>query len=118
MELSDIMECAETVLGVSLTPGQAQTLERCCASARASCLARLRGTLTEAVYPVVLQACGTLAAGLFLEQTEGDEVASFTAGKLSVTTRGGSRSRNLKALAMELLAPYASDGFAFLGVRG
>ena len=64
--------------------------------------------------------CAMLAVGMFLDAGETGEIQSFTAGKLSVTTRSGSggRTARLKSCAESLLAPYSTGDFAFLGVRG
>lgn len=120
MNAADIYASAAQVLAEELTGEQAQVLENCCAAAKALCLSRLRKGPTEETEPVFLRACALLAAGLYLDGGgSGGEVASFTAGRLSVTTGGaGNRSRRLKRAAMELLVPWSADGGAFLGVRG
>lgn len=113
-----LLECAGQVLGMELTPVQAQALERCCAAAKLRCLSGL-GELTEETEPVALQACALMAAGLFLESSpEAGEVSSFTAGRLSVTTGGAGRAQKLKQAALDLMAPLRGGGAAFLGVRG
>lgn len=117
---SEILVHAMQVLGSELTPAQSAALEGYCAAAKAQCRIRFREEITEEDLPIVLQACGMLAAALFLESEGDTEVSSFTAGKLSVTTQanGGCRAQRLKKMALELLAPFSYGSFAFLGVRG
>ncbi len=120
MDTGDILECAAQVLGTELTPEQTAVLERCCAAAKLRCMSMLREEPSPEQASVVQQAAGLLAAGLYLDmENTGGEVTSFTAGKLSVTTAGGSgRAKRLKDAAVELLSPISSPESAFLGVRG
>lgn len=117
---SEILTRAVQVLGSELTPAQSTALEGYCAAAKVQCQTRFREDVQEEDLPVVLQACGMLAAALFLESEAEAEVSSFTAGKLSVTTRtdADGRAQRLKNAALELLAPFSHGAFAFLGVRG
>lgn len=121
METGEILACAAGLLGTELTPEQETRLAGCCVSAQARCQALLREEACEEQAALVLQACGLLAAGLYLDmERPGGEISSFTAGKLSVTTAGGTggRAGRMKDAAMELLAPLCRPDGAFLGVRG
>lgn len=117
---SEILAHAMQVLGSELTPAQSTVLEGYCAAARVQCQTRFREDVPEENLPVVLQACGMLAAAMFLESEAEAEVSSFSAGKLSVTTKTNvdGRAQRLKNMALELLAPFSYGTFAFLGVRG
>ena len=120
MDVNEICACAAGLLG-ELTETERTVLKQYCTAAVARCRARLRGDVDEAAAASILeQACAMLAAGMFLDAGETGEVQSFTAGKLSVTTRSGAggRAARLKSCAESLLAPYATGDFAFLGVRG
>ena len=120
MDVNEIFACAAGLLG-ELTEVEQTALKQYCAAAMAQCRARLRGDVDEAGAASILeQACAMLAVGMFLDAGETGEIQSFTAGKLSVTTRSGSggRTARLKSCEESLLAPYSTGDFAFLGVRG
>lgn len=120
MDVQLIYDCAAGFLGTEPTAAEQSALAGCCAAALDACLARLRKDVdAETIQPILIQAAGMLAAGMLLRTRVGENVQSFTAGKLSVTTRSGSgRSAQLQECAQNLLAPYTAGDFAFLGVRG
>ena len=120
MDVNEIYDCAAGLLGTELAAVEQSVLEGCCAGALVACTARLRqGMDEETIRPVLVQAAGMLAASMMVQTQAGENVQSFTAGKLSVTTRTGSdRGTQLRQCAESLLAPYTAGDFAFLGVRG
>ena len=117
MDSNQIYANAAELLG-NLTEAEQTVLLQYCNAAAAQCRARLRSDVEEAGAATVLeQACAMLAAALFLDAGEHGEIQSFTAGKLSVTTRSGNRAQRLQQCAETLLAPYSAGHFAFLGVQ-
>lgn len=88
---------------------------------RSQLAARLRdGTAPEDCGPAFpLAAAMTAMDQLSGMLGGGDEVASFTAGDLTIRKESGSRSGTLSAQAERLLAPWlAGSGFVFQGVDG
>ena len=82
---------------------------------------RLAGALKEGIAPEDCGPAFPLAAAMtvmdWLEDLEGGQIASFTAGDLTVRRDQGGRS--LSEQAEELLSPWLRDmGFVFLGVEG
>lgn len=83
--------------------------------------ARLRdGTVPEDCGPAFpLAAAMTAMDQLSGMLGSGDEVASFTAGDLTIRKESGSRSKALSAQAERLLTPWlAGSRFVFQGVEG
>ena len=79
---------------------------------------RLKAGVTEEECGSAFRLAAAMMAMEGLDRTRGGQVASFTAGDLSIRTGGGGES-GLSAQAERLLAPWLREtGFAFRGVRG
>ena len=77
-----------------------------------------RGTAPEDCGPAFPMAAAMTAMEQLSAATGEDRVVSFSAGDVSVRTRGGAPA-GLAAQALRLLAPWlAETGFAFRGVDG
>ena len=85
---------------------------------------RLAGALKEGTAPEDCGPAFLLAAAMtvmdWLEDLEGGQIASFTAGDLTVRReRRDQGGRSLSEQAEELLSPWLRDmGFVFYGVEG
>jgi hypothetical protein len=120
---ADIQARAEALLGGNADEERKTALGAVCAAARGEIEARLRdGASPESIGEAYVTACGMLAIAMCLEAQGASDVASFSAGSVSVT-KSASRARysaaGLRKQAESLLAAYLADGgFAFMGVKG
>ena len=120
---ADILTLAGTVSGAG--EAEQKLLEALCSAARQRWELRLRQGVTaeDCGTAFVCAVAFTAAADLMTGGRSGGEVASFTAGEISVKTasaaeRSGS-AETLRQTAERLMAPYAeADDFSFKGVRG
>ncbi len=118
----DIRIKAEALLGGTADEGRKTAVAAVCEAARAEMTARLlNGVTPEDIGETFVTACGLLAISMCIESGNGD-VASFKAGSVAVTRKGGSggiSAASLRRQAEEMLKAYLADsGFAFVGVRG
>lgn len=116
------MTLAQAVSGAA--EAEMPLLELLCEAARRRWEARLKpeAGAEDCEAALVCAAAFTAAADLAVSR-DGGTVSSFTAGDVSVKSRGAAESASLAAglrqTAERLMAPYAkTEGFCFQGVRG
>lgn len=106
-----------------LEPDQEPGLEALCRAARGELAGRLReGLAPQDCAGAFVLGCAWLALS-WLAGAEDGAVEQFTAGEVSIRTRGsGERAQRAAALRLQaetVLAPYLADrGFAFRGTPG
>ena len=117
----------ETILALAKAiTGEEDTalLEPLCAAAERRWLGRLRPGVTAEDCGEALPCAAAMTAAADLAAARGSgAVSGFTAGDVSVQTRGAAESRDqaqaLRGTAEGLMAPFAlPDDFCFRGVRG
>lgn len=118
MALWDSIYQLATNMCPDLDEGEQQVLMALCSAAEGVLKSRLRSGLS----PEDCAECFCCAAAWLavdgLQAGGGmEEIASFTAGNVSVN-RTGATTNGLRQRAMELMAPYMAADFAFVGVRG
>lgn len=117
-----ILELACGITGVS--DAENSLLEALCHAAETAWMSRLKSGITaEDCGEAFLCAVAFTAAADYVVSRGGDDVASFTAGEISIRKKGGSdgetQANALRKTAERLMVPYAvAENFAFKGVRG
>lgn len=117
-----ILELACGITGVS--DAENSLLEALCHAAEAAWMSRLKSEFTaEDCGEAFLCAAAFTAAADYVVSRGGDDVASFTAGEISIKRKNGSegeaQAAALRKTAERLMAPYAvAESFAFKGVQG
>ena len=116
-----ILELARGIVGAD---EENALLEPLCHAAEAAWMSRLKSGITaEDCGEAFLCAVAFTAAADYMVSRGGDDVASFTAGEISIKRKEGSdeaaQATALRKTAERLMAPYAvAESFAFKGVRG
>lgn len=114
-----ILELTQGIVG---TEEENVLLEALCHAAETAWVSRLkRGITAEDCGEAFLCAVAFTAAADYMVSRGGDDVASFTAGEISIKKRecGEAQATALRKAAERLMAPYAAtESFAFKGVQG
>ncbi len=107
------------LLAGNLDGNQRALLKVLCSAAASSLELRLREGLTPQDCGADFVAAASLLAVAALNSGQEERVEEFKAGDLSVkqgATVKQSASRSMERQAMQVMAPYLKDRFAFLGV--
>ena len=116
-----ILELTRGIVGVEEDNA---LLEALCYAAETAWMSRLKREITaEDCGEAFLCAVAFTAAADYMVSRGGDDVASFTAGEISIKKRessnGEAQATALRKTAERLMAPYSvTESFAFKGVRG
>lgn len=116
--LETILELARTVSGAGKE--EAALLEALCRAAEAAWTGRLREGVTPADCGSAFPCAAAFSAAADLAAGRGaGAVAAFTAGDVSVESRGSDGTAALRQAAERLMAPYATAAdLSFRRVRG
>lgn len=111
-------------MGRKITGEQIAMVRTVCETAGSELLARMKqGISLEAIHPLFISAAGVLALSMYIQLNNSDEIATFSAGNLSVSKRThdqiSASAHTLRKQAETMLAAYLVDnGFDFRGVQG
>ncbi|MGI6014576.1 MAG: hypothetical protein ACOX7K_09955 [Oscillospiraceae bacterium] len=121
--LDEIYGCVESLLGCKITDQQVTIVRTVCEAAGSELLARMKqGVDLKTIKPMFISAAGILALSMYIQLENADEIATFSAGNLSVSKRTHNQvsasAHTLRKQAETMLAAYLVDnGFDFRGVQ-
>lgn len=117
MAVHDEVYSLASAFAGTLTAARQSALDRLCQGAERSLAARLRtGVTVEDCGACFVTAAAWMALAAYGAGRDGDGVESFAASDLSLSCRSDG-GEALRKQAEEIMGPYLSDGFAFLGVE-